>query len=395
MLMKDRWLLPDGIEEIFPDEAERLEGLCRSLIDLFKRWGYRQVIPPLIDFVDSLLVGSGHELDAQTFKLTDPVSGQLIGLRADMTPQVARIDARTARAGLPARLCYVGSVLHTLSGHLEKSRSPLQIGAELYGHVGHTAPLEVIRLMLEMLECAEIPDVHLDLGHVGIYRELAQQAGLTEDQEADLFEILQRKDGADLDVFLHQSALDATLIRKLLDLNGPPEVLERAAEGLAGSGTFIAEALAELGRIVQALQAIYPNMPINIDLAELRGYQYHTGVVFAAFVPGQGREIARGGRYDEIGKVFGHARPAVGFSADLKVLARLSQAQNGSPSGSIFAPESDDPALLAVIHDLRLSGRVVIQALGAGQESAETLGCGFVLVNQQGHWQVLALGDTR
>lgn len=389
--MKDRWLLPDGIEELFPDETERLEGLCRSLIDLFKRWGYRQVIPPLIDFLDSLLVGSGHELDAQTFKLTDPVSGQLIGLRADMTPQVARIDARTAQAGVPARLCYVGSVLHTLSGHLEKSRSPLQIGAELYGHVGLTAPLEVIRLMLEMLACAEIPDVHLDLGHVGIYRALARQAGLSEDQEADLFEILQRKDGTDLDVFLHQTGLDGTPIRELLELNGPPDVVERAAERLAGSGAFIADALDELNRIAQALQSCYPGLPINIDLAELRGYHYHTGVVFAAFVPGQGREIARGGRYDEIGSVFGHARPAVGFSADLNVLARLSRTQNVNPHASIFAPGLDDPALLLVIQDLRASGHVVIQALGTGQESAEAMGCGSELVIRQGQWQVAPL----
>lgn len=393
--MKDRWLLPDGIEELFPDETERLEGLCRSLIDLFKRWGYRQVIPPLIDFLDSLLVGSGHELDAQTFKLTDPVSGQLIGLRADMTPQVARIDARTAQAGVPARLCYVGSVLHTLSGHLEKSRSPLQIGAELYGHIGHAASLEVIRLMLEMLACAEIPDVHLDLGHVGIYRALARQAGLSEDQEADLFEILQRKDGADLDAFLHQAGLDGTPIRELLELNGPPGVIERAAERLAGSGAFITDALAELSHIAQALQSCYPGLPINIDLAELRGYHYHTGVVFAAFVPGQGREIARGGRYDEIGSVFGHARPAVGFSADLKVLARLSRTRNGNQNASIFAPESDDPALLRVIQDLRASGHVVIQALGTGQESAEAMGCGSELVIRQGQWQVAALGVHR
>jgi ATP phosphoribosyltransferase regulatory subunit len=395
MLTQDRWLLPEGIEEIFPEEAERLECLRRKLIDLFTGWGYRQVMPPLIDFLDSLLVGAGHELDAQTFKLTDPVSGRLIGMRADMTPQVARIDARTAAGNLPSRLCYEGSVLHTLSDHLEKSRNPLQIGAELYGHAGHSAALEVTRLMLEMLDIAGIPDVHLDLGHVGIYRALAQQAGLTESREAELFEILQRKDATDLDAFLSEANVSGeagSMIRALLDLNGPADMIADAQRRLTPGGDFIATALAELKTITDHLQRHYPPLPINLDLAELRGYHYHTGVVFAAFVPGQGREIARGGRYDDVGEVFGRARPAVGFSADLKILARLAgSAGENRRHTVIFAPALDDSGLETAIRELRARGHVVIQALGAEMESPVAMGCGSVLSQQDRQWRVVAL----
>lgn len=392
MLTQDRWLLPEGIEEIFPDEAERLERLARGMVDRFAVWGYRLVMPPMIDFLDSLLVGTGHELDLHTFKLTDPVSGRLIGLRADMTPQVARIDARSAEPGLPSRLCYVGSVLHALSGHLEKSRNPLQVGAELYGHAGVTATIEVIRLMLEMLAFAGVGEVHLDLGHVGIYRELAAQAGLTEAQEAALFAILQRKDSADLADFLAANVTNSTvhgLLAALPDLNGPVSVLVQARERLKAGGAMIAAALDELAIIAAFLSQRFPALSLNIDLAELRGYHYHTGVVFAAFVPGQGREIARGGRYDDIGRAFGHARPAVGFSADLKMLARLAEGDATEPAiERIFAPAIDDPRLDQAISDLRGQGKVVIQSLGGESETAANLGCRFALSLIQQEWQV-------
>jgi ATP phosphoribosyltransferase regulatory subunit len=396
MLNQDRWLLPEGIEEVFPDEAARLEDLGRRVIDLFGCWGYRLVMPPLIDFLDSLLVGSGHELDFQTFKFTDPASGRLIGLRADMTPQVARIDARTARTNLPTRFCYTGSVLHTLSGHLEKTRNPLQVGAELFGHGGHAAAIEVIRLMLEMLDIAGIGDIHLDLGHVGIYRALARQAGMTAETEAGLFEILQRKDPADLDSYLMAAEVPATvgeMLAALLDLNGPVSVLAEARQRLIAGGEFMTLALAELSAIADNLHQHYPDLPIHFDLAELRGYHYHTGVVFAAFVPGQGREIARGGRYDDIGKVFGHARPAVGFSADLKTLARLvdDPAKARPAQSAIFAPAVADAELDDAIRALRAKGEVVIQALGGLSESAIGLNCGFELRKSNDQWQVVNL----
>jgi len=392
MLTQDRWLLPEGIEEIFPDEAEGLDRLGRGLIDRFASWGYRLVMPPMIDFLDSLRVGTGHELDLQTFKLTDPVSGRLIGLRADMTPQVARIDARSAASGLPSRLCYVGSVLHALPGHLEKSRNPLQVGAELYGHAGESAAIEVIRLMLETLDFAGVSEPHLDLGHVSIYRELAGQAGLLSTQEADLFNILQRKDASDLEEFLADAGVTGTVKRMLsalLDLNGPSGVVEAARSSLAAGGPVIAAALDELDAIAGRLQARFPGLPLNIDLAELRGYHYHTGVVFAALAPGQGREIARGGRYDDIGRVFGHARPAVGFSADLKMLARLSESEGQTTSvNRIFAPAIDDPELERTIQRLRRQGQVVIQSLGSPGESAQALGCSQTLRKCAAHWQI-------
>jgi len=389
MLTQDRWLLPEGIEEIFPDEAEHLDQLGRVLIDQFHAWGYRLVMPPMVDFLDSLLTGSGYELDQQTLKFVDPLTGRLVGLRADMTPQVARIDARTAASGLPSRLCYLGSVIHGVGAHLEKTRNPIQVGAELYGHSGGKATAEVIRLMLETLHAAGIREVHLDLGHVGIYRALAQEAGLSETDEASLFDILQRKDATDLSQFLAEKAIRPEirpLMKALLDLNGPLEILDEARRRLADGGEQILSALRELADLGAELKRRYPGLPLHLDLAELRGYQYHTGIVFAAFVPGQGREIARGGRYDDIGKVFGFARPAVGFSADLKCLARLGRASARASARRIFAPATDDPALEQQIAALRAEGRVVIQSLGDADETAGQLGCAESLTLKDGRW---------
>jgi ATP phosphoribosyltransferase regulatory subunit len=393
MSIQDRWLLPEGIEEVLPEESARIEGLRRKVLDLFATWGYRMVIPPLIEFLDSLLVGTGHDLDLQTFKLIDQISGRMMGIRADMTPQVARIDARTARGGAPARLCYLGTVLHTQSDHLEKSRSPMQVGAELYGHAGPASDSEIIRLMLEMLAVAGIVDVHLDLGHVGIYRGLAHLAGLDSEREAELFEILQRKDRAALAEFLSATEVGssaADYLSALLDLNGPYPTLAVAKQRLGVAGEFVQSALADLDAVAARLMGWFPALPVNFDLAELRGYHYQTGVVFAAFVPGYGREVARGGRYDDIGKVFGRARPATGFSADLKVLARLSSVadEGGGDSSAIFAPADDDPDLREAIRNLRGEGSVVLQELPGQAEGAREMGCGFELRRQGREWKL-------
>jgi len=393
MLTQDRWLLPEGIEEVFPCEAESLDRLGRRLVDRFSTWGYRLVMPPVVDFLDSLLVGTGHELDLQTLKLSDPVSGRLLGLRADMTPQVARIDARTAHDGLPTRLCYVGTVVHALSGHLEKSRNPIQVGAELYGNGGMAATGEVIRLMLETLALADVQNVHLDLGHVGIYRSLACQAGLTGPQESELFEILQRKDTTDLASFLRETQVSAPvsqMLEALLDLNGHSGVIAQARRQLSDGSPEIIRALDELAALTESLSRRYPELTLNVDLAELRGYLYHTGIVFAAFVPSLGREIARGGRYDDIGHVFGHARPAVGFSSDLKVLAALANGvRRQEPSARIFAPGVDDPELDRIIEELRREGEVVIQALGDETEIPEAMGCTRVLMPSGEGWRLV------
>lgn len=395
MQQKDSWLLPEGIEEILPQEAAYLENLRRSILQLFTCWGYELVIPPMIDFIDSLLTGSGHDLDLQTFKLTDQISGRTLGFRADMTPQVARMDAHHLKHEWPTRLCYVGTVLHTRGDPLEKTRSPMQIGAELYGHAGIESDVEVIRLMLEMLALTGLLNVHLDLGHVGIFRALSRQAGLDHNQESLLFDILQRKARPELEELMFDFAINEdvkAMFLKLPELNGGQDVLNKARIVLAKADAQVKQALANLEAAADLLTSRFPTLPISFDLAELRGYHYHTGVVFAAFVPTIGREIARGGRYDNIGAVFGRARPATGFSSDLKLLASLAkQTAQDQPSQRIFAPYQDITELNEKIRDLRAQGHIVIQQLPGQLGAAKELGCTAVLVLDNQNWVIQAL----
>lgn len=391
-MQNDAWLLPEGIDELLPEEARRLEILRAKLLQTFENWGYELVVPPFIDFLDSLLTGSGHELDLQTFKLTDQISGKMLGVRADMTPQVARIDAHNLKHEHPTRLCYVGTILHTRGDALEKSRSPMQIGAELYGHAGKESDLEVIRLMLEMLAMSGVLNVHLDLGHVGIYRALAEEANLTQAQESELFDVLQRKARPELKDLLESYNLAddlKTALLKLPELNGDKTVLAKARELFKSAN--VQKALDDLEAISTALARYFPSLSISFDLAELRGYHYHTGVVFAAFVPSIGKEIARGGRYDNIGAIFGRERPATGFSADLKVLTALNK-QNGIEQPErelIFAPYVDDVALCETIRDLRAQGRAVVQQLPNQTGGMIESNCTAVLVkNSQGVWAI-------
>ncbi len=393
----DRWLLPDGIEELLPEDASRLEALRRRLLDTCASWGYEQVVPPLIEFLDSLLTAAGHDLELQTFKLTDPLSGRLLGVRADMTPQVARIDAHNLKRESPTRLSYVGTVLRAYSDPLERSRSPVQIGAELYGYAGVEADLEVIRLMLELLAQAGVLHVHLDLGHVGIYRGLAREAGLDRESEAIVFDILQRKSGPDLKAFFDRFECSEKARRgllSLLELNGTAEILEQARQTLGGMGRMVDGALATLSEVAQHLRRHYPGLPIHFDLAELRGYHYHTGLVYAAFVPGHGREIARGGRYDDIGQAFGRARPAVGFSADLKQLLRLGRVEVGPARKRILAPAGDDEALREAIRRLRAEGWQVVQQLPGQSDDPISMACGYRLVSCDGGYEVISLTDS-
>ena len=395
MQQKDSWLLPDGIEEILPEEAKHLENLRSKLLDLFACWGYDLVIPPFIDFLDSLLTGSGHDLDLQTFKLTDQISGEMLGIRADMTPQVARMDAHNLKHEWPTRLCYVGTILHTRGDPLEKTRSPMQIGAELYGHAGKESDIEVIRLMLEMLAITGVLNVHLDLGHVGIYRALSRQAGLTGLQESELFDVLQRKARPELQELMDSYPIDNDLkamLLKLPELNGGKDTINKARAVFSKANDDVNNALADLEAIAEKLSARFPSLPISFDLAELRGYHYHTGMVFAAFVPSIGREIARGGRYDNIGAVFGRARPATGFSADLKLLSTLSkQTCQEQQRELIFAPYADDAALNEKIRDLRAQHQAVVQQLPGQTGSAKELGCTSILELDNHNWVVRPL----
>lgn len=395
MQQKNTWLLPDGIEEILPAEAEQLENLRRRLLDMFACWGYELVIPPFIDFLESLLTGSGHDLELQTFKLTDQVSGEMLGVRADMTPQVARIDAHHLKHDWPTRLCYVGTILHTRGDPLEKTRSPMQIGAELYGHSGLHSDIEVIRLMLEMLSIAGLENIHLDLGHVGIYRALVRQAGLDAGQESTLFDVMQRKARPELQELVADLNIGRDLQEmfvKLPLLNGDRTVLDQARTQLASVNNELSQALDQLAAIADHLAVRFPMLPISFDLAELRGYHYHTGVVFSAFVPKVGKEIARGGRYDNIGGVFGRARPATGFSADLKNLSSLGSSSAEKPQPMrIFAPCRDDSDLNETIRDLRAQGMTVIQQLPEQTGSAADMGCTSILTQDRHQWLVKPL----
>lgn len=393
MATVDRWLLPDGIEEVLPPEAARIETARRRVLDLFQCWGYELVITPHVEFLESLLTGAGQDLDLCTFKVIDPLSGRQMGLRADITPQVARIDAHTLRREGPSRLCYAGSVLHAKPQALATSRSPIQLGAELYGDSSTASDLEVISLMLETLRLADVPDVHMDLGHVGIYRGLAGAAGLSGSVEKRLFDALQRK--AMDEVVQLTSAIEpqlAEMVRELTRLCGGRETLETARQVLADAPWVVQEALHELIRIADQLAVRYPELPLYFDLGELRGYHYHTGVVFAAFVPGVGQSIARGGRYDHIGADFGRARPATGFSTDLKTLVGLGNAELSGPFGGVWAPNSTDPGLWPAICSLRGQGVRVIQALeGQSEADARAAGCDRQLVLKEETWTLVSL----
>lgn len=394
------WLLPDAVEELLPPDARALEQLRRTSLDTCERWGYDLVMPPVIEYLEALLSGVAHDLDLQTFKLTDQLSGRMMGVRADITPQAARIDAHQLRKDGPVRLCYSGTVLRTRPEAPGGARNPLQLGAELYGHAGIESDVEVIALMAQVLSAAGVEQLHLDLGHVGIFRGLAEQAGLNTQAEADLWDALQRKATADIAALLedhgvaapHREALSA-----LAQLSGGVEVLDEARSVLAGANGVVTEALDALTAIAEALTQWLPGLTLHVDLGELRGYRYHTGVVFAAYTPGVAQELARGGRYDDIGAVFGRARPATGFSTDLKALygaVRRSQGQRNA-AGAIAAPWGEDAALHARVQALRDSGETVLWLLSGDRDEAVDQGCNRMLAaDAAGDWQIVDIEGT-
>lgn len=391
----ERWLLPEGIEELLPPRAAQLESTLRQLLDLYNSWGYELVMPPFIEYLESLLIGTGDDLDHHTFKLTDRLTGRLMGVRSDMTPQVARIDAHLLRREEPTRLCYMGTTLNAVPRTHGGSRTPMQVGAELYGHAGAESDIEVLRLMVTTLQQAGLEKIYLDLGHVGIYRSLAEAAGLEPAFEAQLFDALQRKSTPDIEALLAASRLAepyASIFGQLAELHGDESVLDTATQLFATAGEAVAAALDNLRQIAVAARG-FDGVELHFDLAELRGYHYHTGVVFSAFVAGEGQAIAQGGRYDDIGKVFGRARPATGFSTDLRKVLSLVTATSPEVRG-IFAPcaadAGDDVALLAAIQALRSSGERVIQALPGQPGAAAEMGCDRELQLLKGKWHPVA-----
>ncbi len=367
MSLQDRWLLPEGIDELMPEQAAQLEILRRKLIDKMQSWGYKLVFPPLVEYLDSLLTGTGKALDLQTFTLTDRVSGRLIGLRADMTPQVARIAAHNLRDHQGVlRLCYIGNVLHTLPQGQGTSRNPIQLGAEIYGHAGSESDMEIVQLMIEILASADLDtDLLLDIGHVGIYRGLVKDSALNAEQEQQLFSALQRKELSLITKLLAEYPLSdesRAMLLVLSELNGSVEILQQAKIVLSKGSEQVQAALSTLQTMADLMAKRLPNIAINFDLAELRGYHYHTGVVFAAYQTGSSQAIAMGGRYDDIGADFGHAQPATGFSLDLKAMA--SQISNNDEQQNVLTVEwSDDVAQQQKIAELRSQGEVVLYDL--------------------------------
>lgn len=384
---------------MLPERALALEQLRRRIYDLHLSWGYAPVHPPFVEYLESLLSSTGQDFDRQTFKVADPVSGRMIGLRADMTPQVARIDAHTLGGTGVQRLFYMGTVIRAYADGVNGHRSPLQMGAELFGHSGIESDVEVIRLMLETLNCVGVSGVHLDLGHADIFRSISDALNLSETDQRIVFELLQTKaehELAQVTTSLGLSQTDRDTLCALCALNGGEAVLTRADELLAGYGDNMSNALTTLRVIGRQLQDLAPGVTVHYDLAEVRGYQYHNGVVFAAYVPQRGGEIARGGRYDGIGEVFGSKRAATGYSTDLKTLMSLVKSDNDSASRSIFAPfrgstDESSLALLNQIKALRASGDIVITMLpddneNAVQEQIASAGCDRQLIEKDGRW---------
>lgn len=387
MKQADRWLLPDGIEELLPPQAKQLETLRRTLLDTFSRWGYELVIPPQVEFLESLLTGVGSDLDIHTFKVTDQLTGRMMGLSADITPQVARIDAHSWPVKGISRLCYSGSVLHTRAKSLLSSRAPIQIGAELFGESAACADVEILSLLLESLQASGVNQIHLDIGHVGIYKALVEAAKLTPAVERSLFDTLNSKAVTEYNILLEAHVDDAQLragFKQLLSLNGGLEVLE-LAEGLA-SLADIAAPMKNLKSICETITQRFPQVEVFLDLAELRGFDYHTGIVFAAYVAGHGQAVAQGGRYDDTGAVFGRARAATGFSADLKQWVQLINNETSSID-AVFASSDVD---WSVVSQLRSQGKRVISGLSS-TDSPAAFGCTSALTLQNGQWIVEAL----
>ncbi|MBC7755363.1 MAG: ATP phosphoribosyltransferase regulatory subunit [Bdellovibrio sp.] len=378
------WLLPEFIEDVLPAEAARIESLRRQLLDLFKVYGYQYVIPPMLEYLESLITGTGHDLDLATFKVVDQLTGRLMGVRADTTPQAARIDAHMLNQQGVSRLCYASTVLRTKPDGLARTREPLQLGAELFGHAGIESDIEIQRLMIKALQLMGLSDLHIDFSHVAIFESLIQSANIQADLEQALYAALQSKDKSA--VASLASGLDASIKQALMaltDLNGDVKLLDKA-QSVLPKLPAIAMALADLRAVAANLSDL--NVQVGFDLSELRGYHYHSGMVFAAYAKSYTGPIALGGRYDEVGEVFGRARPATGFSLDLRgVVTALAPA---TLPKSILAPAGCEKDLLSEIESLRAEGLVVIQALPNTTSNAIELNCDSQLVLRDGKWRI-------
>lgn len=389
----DRWLLPEGIDEALPAEAIRLESLRRRILDLFASWGYRIIISPLAEHLESFLLDDKDDLQIQTFKLTDQLSGRMLGVRPDMTPQIARMDAHSLRENSINRLCYVGQTLNTRPSGAGQSRSPFQIGAEIYGHKGVGSNAEILHLMIEMFRMLPVKDVHIVLGHVGIYSALTEISGLDASQCRSLTELMRTKSKKEVRRYLaaHKvSERHSRLLVDLIDFYGELSLLPAARRQFADIAPAIDMALDEIELTANII--VSDDITVHCDFLEAPGYHYEDGLVFAAFTPGVGQEIARGGRYDGIGRVFGRSRPSIGFSGDLKLLAMVADDAVGSTENKtlVYAPLTDDTELMIKISAMRRAGERVIVQLD-DDDRPDKHGCTHILCKAKSGWSVKAL----
>jgi ATP phosphoribosyltransferase regulatory subunit len=383
----NRWLLPEDIADVLPAEARKVETLRRAILDLYQSYGYELVAPPILEFLDSLLTGTGSDLNLQTFKLVDQLSGRTLGLRADMTPQVARIDAHLLNRKGVTRLCYAGSIAHARTPVGSSAREELQLGAEIYGCATWEADFEAISLLLQTLRVAGLKQVYLDLSHAGVLEGILDGQSIAKGDVEMLYSLLQTKDRPRLAAWakcLPSQSVEALMA--LTELNGSCAQVLLSARKILPKHKLIDEALSQLEKLASATAALSSDLELSIDLADLRGYQYHSGVMFAAYIDKLPQPIARGGRYDHVGQAFGRSRPATGFSLDLLTLANL--APTAQRKSAIVAPWIDDALLSSQITKLRQAGEVVIQTMnGDAVETAEYL-CDRELVKQGSSWEV-------
>ena len=382
-----RWLLPDGVDEVLPPDALNLEFIRRRLLDLYGSWGYEYVIPPMIEFLESLLTGSGSDLDLKTFKVTDQISGRTLGIRADITPQVARMDAHSLNQTGITRLCYAGTALQTKPENMLASRAPLKLGAELFGSPGPDGDLEIVSLMIESLRTLGVTAIHLELGDVGIFRELMRNVELAEKDENALFDLIQQKSVASLKVQAGELGLPAKLCEQLVRLPtlcGTSAIIEDALELFSGAAQIEAR-LKNLAKLYGAITDRYENIDVYFDLSELRGYGYHTGIVFAGYIEGERQCIAKGGRYDDVGEVFGRARSATGFDMDAKALLGVVDFNQNEGKRVLAKPASNsatEKSRWKKAAELRKEGYIVLESLAEGQS------CDLELTNKDGEWRL-------
>jgi len=379
------WVLPDHIADVLPSEARHIEEIRRDLLDMARCYGYELVMPPMLEHLESLLSGTGEALDLQTFKLVDQISGRMMGLRADSTPQVARIDAHLLNRSGVTRLCYCGPVLHTRPAAPHATREPLQFGAEIYGHAGLEADLEVLTLTLDALKACKVGALTVDMADARIVGSLLDESGLSSSQKNEVLSALTSKDSSAL-TELTQSCPQTVgaALRSLVNLYGNADVLQQARKDLPAL-PGISQALDHLQWLAGHLEGV----KVSFDLADLRGYAYYTGMRFSIYAAGASDALARGGRYDEVGSVFGRKRPAVGFSLDVKVLAQAAEVR--PLRAAIRAPWGEAAALRAAIAELRRQGETVVCVLPGHESEVDEFHCDRELVQAAGQWVVTAI----